>query len=105
MLDGQVDDHRSIGTYGANSEDEAGDDLTARFANGLSLQDPPGLTYGSGSSDAVTSPELAYYEPYASGILEDYYGAQAGPSKRYLPPSPNPADAPRHGVWSPIPTL
>ncbi|KAK3304789.1 kinase-like domain-containing protein [Chaetomium strumarium] len=99
ILDGQVEDYRSTGSYAGNSEDEAGEDLNARFANGLSLQDPPGLTYASGSSDAVTSPELAYYEPYASGILEDYYGAQAGPSKRYMPPSPNPADAPRQGAW------
>ena len=30
--------------------------------------------YASGGSDVVASPELSYYEPYASGIME-YYAA------------------------------
>jgi serine/threonine protein kinase len=97
-----------VGSYGSNTSRASGDEagalggnLAARFSRGLTLQDNninmPGLTYGSGSSEAVTSPELPYYEPYASGLMQTYFGAQAaGPSKGYMPPSPDPADAPRN---------
>ncbi|KAL2134387.1 hypothetical protein VTI74DRAFT_306 [Chaetomium olivicolor] len=115
ILDGQQsDDYTSVASYGS-SPDEVGDILGKRFGRAMSFRDsaaPPGLTYGSGGSeDVVTSPELPYYEPYASGIMQtynSYFGvhaggmgmAQAGPSKRYVPPSQDPADAPRdHGAW------
>ena len=100
ILDGQLEG--GVGGYGrSTSVDELGDDLGARFSSAMHLQDgdTPGLTYGSGSSEAITAPELPYYEPYASGLLETYFGDQAGPSKRYVPPSPDPAGAPRdHAV-------
>jgi hypothetical protein len=106
MLDGQPEGR--VGGYGGStSGDELGDELGARFSSAMHLQDgdAPGLTYGSGSSEPITAPELPYYEPYASGLLETYFGDQAGaagaagPSKRYVPPSPDPADAPRdHAV-------
>jgi serine/threonine protein kinase len=102
ILDGQLEG--GVGGYGGStSGDELGDDLGARFSSAMHLQDgdTPGLTYGSGSSEAITAPELPYYEPYASGLLETYFGDQAGPSKRYVPPSPDLADAPRdHTVGS-----
>jgi serine/threonine protein kinase len=87
----------ATGGYGGASGDEHGDDLNAHFSRAMNLREDmetPGLTYGSGSSEMV-SPELPYYEPYASGLFESLYPGQAGPSKRYVPPSPDPADAPR----------
>jgi serine/threonine protein kinase len=101
ILDGNFDDWSSVASYNSTSGDELGDEFTSRFSRIMSLQQDPGLTYGSSSSEAVTSPELPYYEPYASRIMEEYYADQeAGPSKRYIPPSPDPADAPRAHVSS-----
>ncbi len=100
ILDGSRDDWGSVSSFGSAGSDERGDDLSSRFSRLMTLKETSGL-YASGSSDVVASPELPYYEPYASGIME-YYAAQAGPSKIYIPPSPDPADAPRrqpnHGV-------
>jgi len=78
-LDGDVDIYNS--TSAAELGDEQGDDLSSRFSWDLSLQE-------SGSS------EVPYYEPYQSGIMTGYPGEWAGPSMRYMPSSPNPADAP-----------
>jgi serine/threonine protein kinase len=98
---GGFDEYASISSsYGSNSGEVAlGGDLGAQFSRVMTLRDDtPGLTYGSGSSEVVTSPEMPYYEPYATKLMEsvqDYLGAQAGPSKRYVPPSPDPAGEPR----------
>jgi serine/threonine protein kinase len=103
ILDGQLDDHASVRSYGSTSGDEQSDDLSARFSNVLNLRDnAPGLTYGSGSSEPVTSPEVPYYEPYVSGLFEAHFPGQAGPSKGYMPPSPGPEEAPRDYGVSPI---
>jgi len=99
ILDGNFDDYSSVASYGSTSGDELGDDLSARFSRAMNFQETPGLTFGSEGSGAATAPELPYYEPYASAIMQTYFGAQAGPSRRYMPPSPDPAGAPRdHGV-------
>lgn len=106
ILDGQFEDYSSVASYGSASGDELGEDLGGRFQRAMNLQDTtPGLTYASGSSDAVTSPELPYYEPYASGLVETLFGAgggaQAGPSRRYVPTPPGPSDGPRDQGVSP----
>ncbi|KAK4131631.1 kinase-like protein [Trichocladium antarcticum] len=85
ILDGRFGDYGSVASYG--SGDELADDLSGRFGRVMNLGTTPGLTYGSGSSDAVTSPELPYYEPYASRLMEDIMNAKGGAaSKRYAPP-------------------
>ncbi|KAL2169385.1 hypothetical protein VTG60DRAFT_6091 [Thermothelomyces hinnuleus] len=102
ILDGQHNDVANTATYRSPSGDELGDDFNARFSSALRLPEhnPDLLTYGSGSSGAVTSPELPYYEPYASRVYETYWEAQAGPSRQYMPPSPDPAGEPRgHGAY------
>ena len=115
ILDGQFDeyDYVSVGSYGSAASGDEVEELGGRFGRlglggNMNVAPPPGLTYGSGSStDAVTSPELPYYEPYATGLIESYFegvnNAQgaAGPSKRYVPPPPDPGGSPRdHGVSS-----
>jgi serine/threonine protein kinase len=105
---GGFDDYASVSSsYGSNhsGDDALGGDLGAQFSRVMTLRDDtvtPGLTYGSGgSSEAVTSPEMPYYEPYATKVMQsvqDYFGgAQAGPSKRsqYVLPSPDLAGEPR----------
>lgn len=97
ILDGEFDDYASsIGGYGSGSGDELGAELNGRFAS-MRLHETPGLSYGSGSSDQVTSPELPYYEPYASGLLQSYLEEinPGGQSKRYAPESPDTGDTPR----------
>jgi serine/threonine protein kinase len=88
ILDGQLEDLDSVTSYGSGSGDEVGDDLGGRFRM-MNLQNTPDLTYGSGSSDAVTSPEVHYYEPYTSGLMQELMDAQGGPSRRYVPPDPS----------------
>ncbi|KAH6621637.1 kinase-like domain-containing protein [Chaetomium sp. MPI-SDFR-AT-0129] len=97
ILDGQFDDEASVDSYGSASGDELGDDLNAHFSNVLNLQDgTPGLMFGSGSSGAVTSPEMPYYEPYLSGVLqESYMSTRGGPSKGHYGDVADGADAPR----------
>lgn len=88
LLDGEYDDYNPVG-----------DGLSAQFAamnvRGVALPDT-GYNEDGGSEEAPTSPDLPYYEPYATTIMESYFG-EAGPSRRYMPPSPDPADAPRDG--------
>jgi len=98
ILDGQYDDVANTESYGSTSGDQLGDDLAARFNNMSMQKSPSNPVYDSGSSELVTSPELPYYEPYASGIMktyQSYFQPQAGPSKQYMPPSPDPAGEPR----------
>ncbi len=100
LLDGEYEDSNPIGASGYSpGREDLGDSLSSRFAHAMNIHAPPPdePTYeqGGGSGDAVTSPDMPYYEPYATGIME-YYG-EAGPSRRYMPPSPDPADAPRDG--------
>lgn len=91
ILDGKYDDASSREIYGGSSGGELGDDLSAQFSAGMNLQDNTlGLSYDSG-----TSPEMPYYEPYVSAAYETYLGTQAGPSRQYVPPSPDPAGEPR----------
>jgi serine/threonine protein kinase len=102
ILDGSyVEDYDSVGGYGSGSEEDLGAEFSDRFARGMRLGETPNLSYGSGgSSEQVTSPELPYYEPYASGLIQSYLEelGPAGQGKRYVPPSPDPADAPRDHV-------
>ncbi|KAK3896834.1 hypothetical protein C8A05DRAFT_39616 [Staphylotrichum tortipilum] len=105
ILDGEYEDYNPVAAQTAGyspSRDELGDGLSARFARMSMRGSPPkGAAYevDGASEEAGMSPELPYYEPYASGIMESYFN-QAGPSRRYMPPSPDPADAPRdHGAW------
>lgn len=93
ILDGSFDDYSSVASYGSTSADEPVDDLSARFSRVVNIQETPDLTFASDSSGPVTTPEVPYYEPYVSSIMQ-YYGAQAGPSTR----SPAPADTPRYQV-------
>ncbi|KAK4150804.1 hypothetical protein C8A00DRAFT_17725 [Chaetomidium leptoderma] len=62
-----------------NEYDQVGDDLGPLFARGMNLQE---------------TPEVPYYEPYTSEVLRTYFHDQAGPSKEYVPRSPDPADSP-----------
>ncbi|KAK4245751.1 kinase-like domain-containing protein [Corynascus novoguineensis] len=96
ILDGEYDDASSREIYGGPSGGELGNDLSAQFSAGMNLQDnTPGLTYDSG-----TSPEVPYYEPYVSAAYETYFGTQAGPSRQYVPPLPDPAGEPRdYEAW------
>jgi serine/threonine protein kinase len=98
LLDGQVEDYADSESYGsfASLEDES-TDKRARFSRSMGRQDTtPGSTYGTGNSESAPRLELPYYEPYASGLMGTYFGTQSAPSKGYVPPSPDPADAPRN---------
>ncbi|AEO71948.1 uncharacterized protein THITE_2124842 [Thermothielavioides terrestris NRRL 8126] len=101
ILNNQSEDYAGgVGSYAGSSGDELAEDLGTRFSRAMNLQDPPSLTSESGSFEMARPPELPYYEPYASGVRESYYGAQAGPSRWYVPPSQGPAGAPRdHEAW------
>jgi serine/threonine protein kinase len=80
ILDGDVD------IYNSTSAAELGDDLISRFSRDLSLQE----------SDSW---EMPYYEPYSTETMTGYSGEWAGPSTRYIPPSPDAAESElRHGV-------
>ncbi|KXX83264.1 Serine/threonine-protein kinase KIC1 [Madurella mycetomatis] len=102
ILDGTSEDFGSFGVYGSDSGDGAVTDLSGRFSS-MRLQETPNLSYGSSSSGQVTSPELPYYEPYASQVMQSYLEEMnpAEQSKRYVPLSPDPGDSPRghEGAW------
>ncbi|KAK3386441.1 kinase-like domain-containing protein [Podospora didyma] len=89
ILDGTVD---YGGDMAVGGSDEVSEKLGGEFS-GMNLEDVnPGMTYGSGSSDMPTSPEVPYYEPYA-----DFYPLESpgGPSKGYEPPPAGESNAPR----------
>lgn len=77
------------------SGDELSNDLGKQF-QGMNLQDDQ-AEYGQDAGPAMgTSPELPYYEPYTTGLMDPYYHPwkpEAGPSKKYMPG----LDAPRAG--------
>ncbi|KAK0705877.1 kinase-like domain-containing protein [Lasiosphaeria miniovina] len=111
ILDGTVDNYGDPAAtgYGADvgadpgvaaDESHVGEELGTQFARAMRLHDSsnPGMSYGSGSSDMVTSPEIPYYEPYTSGIMDNYpwgESGEAGPSKDYVPPPAGDSNAPR----------
>ncbi|GAB1312652.1 hypothetical protein MFIFM68171_02862 [Madurella fahalii] len=102
ILDGDFEDYSSLGGYGSGSGEGPVADLSGRFSS-MRLQETPNLSYGSSNSDQVTSPELPYYEPYASGLIQNYLEEinPGGQSKRYVPPTADPDDTPRghEGAW------
>lgn len=102
ILDGQHDDIADTAAYGSPTGDDLGDDFNETFSSAMRLSEhTSNLTYGSSSSGAVVSPEMPYYEPYASRALQAYYEFQAGPSRQYIPPLSDEAGEPRgHEVGS-----
>lgn len=66
--------------------------------------DQPEPGSAAAGDDAVTPPELPYYEPYVSGAMEDFAAVDGGGgaqrwaprSQRYLSPSEGRSHAPRH---------
>ncbi|KAK3680852.1 kinase-like domain-containing protein [Podospora appendiculata] len=125
--------------YNTNPTDET-NDLNAHFARAMNLHDggggngnssssysapygdPPGISYATsasrgtaGSIASATSPEIPYYEPYTSGLMDNYpweavpdggggdqaAAAAAGPINNlnnryeYVPPPVGSSDGPR----------
>ncbi|KAK4656463.1 hypothetical protein QC762_310540 [Podospora pseudocomata] len=81
-------------------ESDPGDLLSAQFVQAMSLQGDSSRSYGSVSIGYPTSPEMAYYEPYASGVYTGYGGAGGMKEGRYAPPPMGTAEAPRNqGAW------
>ncbi|KAK4163773.1 kinase-like domain-containing protein [Cladorrhinum sp. PSN259] len=83
------------------------DDLVNQFSQNMSLGESsdPSLTYGSGSSEYPTAPEMAYYEPYAPPISR-HQGGQGrkhhgeASDRYYGPPTEGPEAVPRdQGAW------
>lgn len=88
ILDGDFDIYNSTSAaeLGDEQGDQLGDNLIPRFSRDLSLQE----------SDSW---EMPYYEPYSTETMTGYSGEWAGPSTRYIPPSPDAAESElRHGV-------
>ncbi|KAK3320402.1 kinase-like domain-containing protein [Cercophora scortea] len=92
-----------------NNNDDDTNDINARFARAMNLHDDGGNSSSSSSLASVTSPEIPYYEPYTSGLMDNYPWeavpdggdqAAAGPSNLgnrygYVPPPVGSSDAPR----------
>lgn len=94
IMDGQSSDPSAYGDI-ASGDDQA-DDLGDQFG-AMNLQEDPAsydpANYGQGGM--AVSPEMPYYEPYTSGLMDNYpwEDGQAGPSKD--PPYVPPPHAPR----------
>ena len=95
LAEGEDQDEYDEAGYDEQFEGDLVGELGVQFGRGMDLNDGGG--YGGGSSGNTITPELPYYEPYASRLMEDYhYGTQAGSSGgRGYQPAPMSEEVPQ----------
>ncbi|KAK3311982.1 kinase-like domain-containing protein [Apodospora peruviana] len=93
ILDSAGEEYNEAGGGGEDLEDDLGSHFNRAMNLGEESEPVNDSGYAQGG-DEMTSPEMPYYEPYVSGLMESYpWEPEGGPSKKYAPGPPRDPEA------------